>query len=58
MMRTKTRTHSVSNQKLIDDYLESNGNITYCEAGAESEDITYIAGSRRKKGDKKGDKNE
>jgi|TARA_B110000503_G_C6803502_1_gene272082 hypothetical protein len=49
MLRTKTRTNSVSNQKLIDDYLKANGNITYCEAGAETEDIVYITGSRRKK---------
>ena len=56
MLKTKKRTNGVSDQKLIDDYLKSNGNVTYCEAGAQTEDIVYTTGSRRKKPETKGEK--
>jgi hypothetical protein len=49
MKRTKIKTSSVSDEQLIKDYLEADGNITYCEPGTESENIVYTAGTRRKK---------
>lgn len=49
MKRTTVRKTNVSDEQLIKDYLEADGNITYCEPGTESENITYAAGTRRKK---------
>jgi len=49
MKKTNIKRNQISDEKLIDDYIKANGKITFCEPGAESENILYTAGTRRKK---------